>query len=419
MKPILILLFISILHNKIETTQIENEDTSISISAIKFAPENDSQAYPILNMNDGLSLQLSFDILGKEAPTVSYRIIHCNKKWEPSSLNTSQYLSSNFNDFYINNYEYSFNTQTSYTHYTVQIPNEEFQINLSGNYTIEIYYEDTPEKILFSRKFFVSENTIDIIGNTTDDYNIQFLKSNQIIEFSVIDKNETIIPPQNNITAIISQNFRWDTQHSRTVKPLFLSKNKLQFKYKNRKLSFKGGYEFPYFNIIDLYQTNNTVHSIEKDENNLTHCYLNPDRYANKNYFRVKDINGNFFHKAYNRESVELEGEYSFVHFSFVSPKLPYDVFVCGYFNNWQTDKTNRMQYDEEYGFYHTSLFLKQGIYNYTYVGKNENGDIFNLLGDFKETENDYYIFIYNKDESLQTDKLIGWKRLNSIDDRK
>lgn len=417
MKQILLALFILILSKNIVIAQ---EITKLDdVSAIKFATKGNQNTFPIMDFYSPTPLELTFDILGQENKTIGYRIIYCDANWKPSQITISNYLDNMFNEFLAEDFDYSFNTKVNYTHYSIEIPNDDFRIKLSGNYLIEIYDEDNPENILFTRRFLVSENAISITGSVRKDNNSKYFESNQIVTFTVNDENSIIKYPRRNITAIVSQNFKWNNEDCRNVKPLFISKNTMQFKYMNRVLSFNGGYEFPYFNTTDILQPNNTIHSIETDEQGFTHCYINPDKDANKNYFLVKDINGNFQHRAYNTENPNIEGEYAFVHFSFVSKELPFDVYVCGFFNNWETNANNLMAYDSRYGFYHTNLFLKQGVYNYTYIGKTAENKQINLLGNFAETENDYYIFIYNKDESLRADKLIGWKRLNSITDKK
>lgn len=417
MKNITFILFILILNYSSISAQ-DSDKIENQIKSIQFVPKGEKQGYPIINLHSPLPLSLTFDILGEEAKSLLYRIVYCDIDWTPSDITVSRYLNSVVEEFYIDDFEYSFNTKTNYTHYSLNIPNEDITFKLSGNYIIEVYDENNPDDTLLSRHFFVAENSVAITGKVKDDNNARYLKSNQIVNFTVNDENNVVKYPRRNMTAVVSQNFRWGKKYEKIVKPLFIGKNTMQFKYMNRRLSFEGGYEFPYFNVSDIQQPDNTVHSIEVDEYDLTHCYLNPDKNSAHNYFLVKDMNGSFQYYAYNRDNVGIEGEYVFVHFSFVSEKLPYEVYVSGAFNNWELTSRNAMIYDSKYGVYHTSLFLKQGVYNYTYVGKISDEETINLLGDFKETENDYYIFIYNRDDSLRADRLIGWIRLNSIEHR-
>src|SRR5690554_4487795 len=52
---------------------------------------------PVLFMNGNKKLELHFDDLDSEFHTYSYKIVHCNANWEPSSLNPQEYISGYFN----------------------------------------------------------------------------------------------------------------------------------------------------------------------------------------------------------------------------------------------------------------------------------------------------------------------------------
>jgi hypothetical protein len=72
-------------------------------------------------------------------------------------------------------------------------------------------------------------------------------------------------------------------------------------------------------------------------------------------------------------------------------------------------------------GIYTVTTELKRGIYDYQYVTAIDNGnsidnvDWYSLEGNFWETSNDYYIFVYYK--SLKNggyDQIIGYTKINS-----
>ena len=75
----------------------------------------------------------------------------------------------------------------------------------------------------------------------------------------------------------------------------------------------------------------------------------------------------------------------------------------------------------DKYGEYVCSMVLKQGYYNYHYMflphGTNI-GDVSQIEGNYWETENDYTIFIYYREDGDISDKLISIKKLKSTQRR-
>ena len=66
---------------------------------------------------------------------------------------------------------------------------------------------------------------------------------------------------------------------------------------------------------------------------------------------------------------------------------------------------------------YFNSLFLKQGVYDYTYVWVDKTGkpDINALEGSYFETENDYQILVYYRPSGSRWEELVGYRLLNSL----
>jgi len=61
-------------------------------------------------------------------------------------------------------------------------------------------------------------------------------------------------------------------------------------------------------------------------------------------------------------------------------------------------------------------LLLKQGFYNYKYVLKNAEGVHLNRLsGSHAQTENDYHILVYYRENGALYDALIGVGKTNSF----
>ena len=70
------------------------------------------------------------------------------------------------------------------------------------------------------------------------------------------------------------------------------------------------------------------------------------------------------------------------------------------------------MKFDQNLACYETSLLLKQGYYNYTYLFVPEETEIPSqeiIDGNFYQTAHDYYVFVYVYDYNYGYDRLMGW----------
>ncbi|MGD8781574.1 MAG: DUF5103 domain-containing protein [Ignavibacteria bacterium] len=94
-------------------------------------------------------------------------------------------------------------------------------------------------------------------------------------------------------------------------------------------------------------------------------------------------------------------------------------IFIVGSFTDWEVWPDFELLPVE--GIYRLYVELKRGLYNYMYVTAEEddykitNVNKLQIEGNFWETENDYRIFVYYKEEQLGGyDKLIGYSKISS-----
>jgi hypothetical protein len=76
--------------------------------------------------------------------------------------------------------------------------------------------------------------------------------------------------------------------------------------------------------------------------------------------------------------------------------------------------------HNSETGQYEAIIQLKQAFYNYQYVVVNEDGtiDYTNFEGSQSQAENNYYVFMYHKNQTLGYHELIGYGLKNSQQNR-
>lgn len=374
---------------------------------------------PVIGLNSDETLSLSFDDFDPDIKKFKYSIQICDADWQVLPMQVFQYLDG-FNEDYINDYKLSFNTIQKYNHYNLVFPNQNMKIKKSGNYIIKIYTDDILQPFIIKR-FMVLENIVNIKSSVKDATLLNEKRYRQEVDFSIMTNNIIIENPSRNLFVKIYQNLRPDNAIV-DLKPRLVKGNELDYNYDEENV-FNGGNEFRNFDIKSLKYNSERIANITY-ENKSNQVYLHYDLPRPfKVYKTEEDINGKFAIKSDYTKDFDIEADYTWVHFS-----LPYDlptvegnIYVYGAFSNWKLNEETRMKYNYKSRAYETSVYLKQGYYNYHYVLKRVNQSIADetfIEGNHAETENDYFIFVYYRQPGEQYDRLIGFQQINSINNR-
>jgi len=372
---------------------------------------------PVLFMNGNKKLELHFDDLDSEFHTYSYKIVHCNANWEPSSLNPQEYISGYFNGF-IEDYKYSFNTLFSYIHYKLEFPNQELTFTKSGNYIIKVYANNNEDDLLLTRRFFVVEQRVSIESNIHMATLARHRDYKQEVDFTINTQNYNIQDPYADIQVVLSQNRRWDNAIF-NLKPLFVRTPELIYNYEDNNL-FDGNNEFRFFDAKDLRYQSMNVDGVQI-ENGKTHLWvLAEEPRSFKRYYTQQDINGKRLIKRDQSNEQNREADYMLTHFTLKreTPVENADIYVFGELSDWQFKEDFKMEYVAVEKEYRLTTLLKQGYYNYMYAtlasGKTK-GDLSVIEGTHSETENDYYFFVYHRQRGEIYDRLVGFHQDNSV----
>lgn len=399
---------------------IENTIYSENIKTVEMHRGNWQLSNPIITLNSDEQLVCTFDDLDKKIKDYYYTIYHCDRNWKISSLAQQEYLSS-FIDFPVTDFEYSINTKIGYINYLIRIPNEDVPIVLSGNYALVVFDRNNPEQPLITWRFYVVEPKVNISARIRRATHDPVNGENQEIDFLIDHGNFEIQNPISDIKVVITQNNRADNAIT-DLKPLFIRNRQLEYDY-NMENNFKGENEFRAFEIRNIQHPGEGVDAIQFYPP-VYHATLLPDYpRLQKSYTFYKEMNGNFFIEANNKDYPEIEADYLFVHFTLQvqKPLLGGGIFVFGKLSNWQCTKPYKMQYSFERQQYELNLLLKQGYYNYTFAYKDNSTNTikcYNLEGSHNKTENDYQIYFYYGKLTDRYDRLIGYKKFNSLTNR-
>ncbi len=238
------------------------------------------------------------------------------------------------------------------------------------------------------------------------------------MDFSIKTNAFIFQAPLQNVKVALFQNGRFDNAIY-NVKPQYTIGNDLIYRY-DRETQFWAGNEYLYFDNKDIRNAVNNVVRVTGGEiyNNI--LYVNEAR-ANKPYTYYPDINGNFVPNniSLNVTNPNLESDYAWVFFSLSAPAYygKGDIYIGGMFNNYAKTDEYKMEYNEKEGLYEKALMIKQGFTNYMYIGTDARGRVDGANapdGNFFQTENDYNVLVYYRENNERYDRVIGYGAANS-----
>ncbi|WP_167619730.1 DUF5103 domain-containing protein [Maribellus sediminis] len=377
---------------------------------------------PVMGLNENQSLTFKFDDLDSNVKDYYYTIIHCDADWKESFIPQTDYLDG-FADNPITDYAMSFNTTFDYVNYQIEIPNENVKPKFSGNYVLVVFEDNDKEKVVLTQRFQIYESAVTIEGTVRRATFDAFKGTSHEVDFTVHHPKLSILNPREEVKVVIMQNSRWDNAKT-DLKPQYVRDGQLIYDYDKENV-FKAGNEFRYFDNRTNRMNGENVIATDFMRPYYHKTLATDEIRANKNFFQYKEMNGKYSVESQDQEvrDYDTECDYVFVHFNLPveSPLLGGSVNVFGGLTQWNANKGNEMTYNFDKGEYELTLLLKQGYYNYIYVYVPQGSmtaDHTNIEGSFWETENDYQIFVYYRDLAARYDRLVGYRILNSIENR-
>ena len=381
------------------------------IHSVKLTLQGANFGQPIIQLNSGERLELSFDDLLQQDRFLKYTLIHCTHNWQYSPLNQIEYLDGFMEDL-IEDVSFSFNTIVPYTHYSLVFPTNQMRILRSGNYLLVVYDNDISNPVLTRRLMILDNKQAGIQGAVTWAQDLRFRDTKQQVDFTAFTGSYSVRNPAMYLRATIVQNGRWDNAIEnliyRTAKP-----GEYGFNYDNLNTNvFNGGNEFRTFDIRTLRSTADRITSINFN-NRINQAYVVEDlarpwgAFVTNTTLKGHNIFANSDFPGRNTE------DYVLVHFTLRIdfPVADGDLYVFGELTDWRTDPKAKMAFNPENSYWETSFFCKQGFYNYIYVFVPKGSDTIDdayIEGSHWQTPNNYTILLYLQEEGTSYDKLIG-----------
>ncbi|RTZ08746.1 DUF5103 domain-containing protein [Flavobacterium sp. GSP6] len=398
----------------VSLAQIEKEVAPpYHIKTISFV-QNDQTIIPILKLGEGFQLQFD-DLFGNEA-NYYYEIIHCDYNWNPTAIPKNEYLEG-FDNQRIQEYTNSFNTLQIYSHYKLAIPNQfTLQLKISGNYMIKVLDEN--KDILFSRKFILYEDLVTVPIQVKRARTISTIELKHNLDFAIKSNSIVFQTPLRNVKLLLLQNGQLNSGIKNII-PQYTIGNDLIYKY-DTETQFWAGNEFLFFENKDIRAANNNIGRVDFDTPIYgSFLYTNAAR-ANFPYSFTQDVNGAFVVKNISAADSEFEADYAWVYFSLSAPtfRMNKNIYVAGMFNNYALIPEYKMDYNPKKGLYEKAILIKQGFTNFQYLVADDKGvlDPENAVdGNFYQTENEYTIVVYYRENIGRYDRAVGKGMANSI----
>lgn len=375
-----------------------------SIQSIQLYQGASEARLPVIDLHSDDEIMLEFDVVTDRGRPLSVYFYHADRTWR-RDLSPGEYLASFQSDDLLE-YELSRGTQVPYVHYTYRFPNSDIDFLISGNYIVRVTERGNENDVLLERAFFVTEQSTALEFGTdrvlVGDYGYPSIQP--IARFrppSGFDGNVF------NYNVCFVRNGRFELARC-SDRPSLADSPLLQF-YLEPEVSFEPE-EPPYFlDVSDLRSSSQIATS-----DFTTSPYrieLEPD-YARFGGSGVGPmLNGQSRISSVVRLGhADTEAEYVLSRFAYVPPeeqRVGNEVLVTGSFNGWRYDRANTLRWVSERGRYEGDILLKQGQYEYRYVGRDRRlaqAQSSNM----PRPENQYTTLVYYNDPSLNTDRLLA-----------
>lgn len=374
-----------------------------------------------VRIDNNSALNISFDELDGNSRTLYVSFVHCDATWRTSDLMEVEYIDG-FNKLYdLEISSLSFNTTVDYLHYDVVVPTDILKV--SGNYVVRVF-DASSDECLLSYCFMICENIVGVSSRIVRHSGVaprmsqtrQTDLSTQSLSFVVQHPQLSITNYSEELKVVTWQNNRVDTRRMVTS-PSFIRSDEVVYE-SEEELSFEAGNEYRWLDTRNLKYAPANVSSIEFHDP-FYHVTLYPDAMPEGYSYHEEFNGGQYIEARYIHDDPAIAADYTLVHFLLPSVVNDADVYVFGELTGYELSERNKMRYQETLRAYTATIWVKQGLHNYQYVAMPRHipGYVTSSFyeNSFAETENDYYIAVYYRSYTDTYDRLVGFKKHNSL----
>jgi hypothetical protein len=268
-----------------------------------------------------------------------------------------------------------------------------------------------------SRKFIVYEDIVTIPMQVRRARTANNLDYKHNLDFAIKSLQINFQTPIRNVKIALIQNGQFNTAIKNIV-PQYTIGNDLIYKY-DSETQFWAGNEFLYFDNSNIRGAANNISRISSSGGIYNTSLYTHNARANYPYSLNPDVNGNFVARNLGAVKNEIESDYAWVYFSLSAPTFRQnkDIYITGMFNNYSLSPEYKMDFNKVTNLYEKAIMIKQGFTNYQFQVADKNGNIDpenSIDGNFWQTENDYTIIVYYRENNDRYQRVIGKATVNS-----
>ena len=379
-----------------------------NLHSLRLAVDGQAEQFPVISLNGGEQLEVSFDDLTHQYCRYTYRLTHCDWEGNPSDeLFESEYLYAVQDEEVIDDYEPSLNTSVQYLHYRFSLPNERLKPLLSGNYLLTIYNEDGQP--VCQTYFGVVDRKAGLVATCTTNTEIDWNDKHQQVSLELNLGNLPLRDAAEEVKTIVMQNRRYDTAVM-GLEPTSQQAGQLRWEHE-QKLIFKAGNEYRKMEMLSTRYPGMHGESMRWYDP-YYHYTLFADA-PRKNYLYDEERNGAWVVAWSGSADPDTEADYVWTHFRLdMLPWAGRKVYVNGRWAVPDFSDAYLMHYNDDEHCYEASILLKTGYYNYQYLCFDAPGQRSALTapveGDYFQTENEYEILVYYRPTAARYWQLVA-----------
>ncbi len=385
------------------------------IGRVSLAVNGDEARQPILTLNGNEQLTISFDALTPEQQRFTWRVEHCDVDWHTTdALFESEYLAAPPEGEPIADYQESLLTATLYTHYTFSIPSDNGTARplLSGNYRVSVYDESNDNEPVLSACFMVVDKRAKLTLQLTADTDIDYRREHQQLSVTADLGALTLINANDEVRLLCQQN---RSQHFtlQAPPPTYIIGSTLRWDH-CRALIFPAGNEYRKFEMPSTRVPGMHIDRLLYDGEGYAAALLPDQPY--RDYYYDEDQNGRALIYTERSNNADTEADYVLTHFTLATEQLPQaEIYIDGWWADGSDDYL--MTYNPEAQAYEADILLKQGYYSYRYLAvesrNNQTALVYNLDGNYYQTENEYTLYLYYRPVGTRYWQLIATHNTN------
>ena len=384
-----------------------------NIKSLEVVLNDDFMLQPVMELGSRDVLTVSFDELSHNYHRFTCHIEPCNPDWTPTEgLFESDWLEG-FNDLPIEDYQNSLNTNQLYTHYRMQLPNDQARLKMSGNYRLHILDDSEGGDEVACVELMVVEPLMNVGLGVTTNTDVDFQLAHQQVSMTLNYNAVKVSNPDEQLQVVVRQNGREDNQRH-NPRPNYITPQGLRWEH-NRELIFQAGNEYHKFEVLDPNRISLGLDHVSWDEATRTYHAYPYVCTKQRSYIYERDADGAFLLRNSDDYEAATTSEYVYVHYKLAGAPH-YDNARLIIDGQWTTEPRENyvMDYDEAEQAYNAVVLQKLGYYNYQLLLEDMDGTTHPVPeeGSFYQTQNRYQAYAYYRGSGERSWRLVGYQEI-------